>query len=237
MTHGVFKPARVTVRPERVLKVHRYPDPAAVRPEIKAAAETWSARAVELMQAEIYYKRFPVRSCGPDALSIAGGAPVKDTSFSCGAFGRYLAGSSEVVVFILSTGMALDEEVRARIDDFDLLEALFLETSGWLGIEAATAAFARHLRAEVAPEGLAITSRMGPGYSYRINGEQVSWSLEEQKQLFDLFADVNPPVELLESCAMMPKLSRSGLYGLVPVSESAQASVRLKDPADAASER
>lgn len=232
MAHGLFRPPHVRVRPDRVLKVHRYPDPAAVRPEIRAAAEKWSARAVELMQPEIYYRRLPVQCCAGDTLTIADGP-----SFLCGAFDRYLGGSVEVVVFILSTGMALDEEVRARIDDFDLLEALFLETSGWLGIESTTAAFARHLRAEVALEGLAITSRMGPGYTYKVDGEQVSWPLEEQKPLFELLADVNPPVELLESCAMMPKLSRSGLYGLVPVNENAQDQMRLRDPADATSER
>ncbi len=69
----------------------------------------------------------------------------------------------------------------------------------------------------IKPEGLRLTRRMGPGYSYKINGDETMWSLEQQHQLFEVFDGEDLPVRLLESCAMMPKMSRSGLYGLVPV--------------------
>jgi hypothetical protein len=45
----------------------------------------------------------------------------------------------------------------------------------------------------------------------------VTWPLEEQPALFGLFGNAELPVSLMSSCAMSPKLSRSGLYGIRPL--------------------
>ena len=55
---------------------------------------------------------------------------------------------------------------------------------------------------------------MAPGYSYHLDSGTCEWPLEEQKALFDLFRHATLPVRLLESCAMLPKMSRTGLYAL-----------------------
>jgi cobalamin-dependent methionine synthase I len=57
---------------------------------------------------------------------------------------------------------------------------------------------------------------MGPGYSYKIEGQAVSWPLEQQAELFRLLRPEALGMTLLESCAMLPKISRSGIYGIVP---------------------
>jgi len=49
--------------------------------------------------------------------------------------------------------------------------------------------------------------------------------LLEQKPLFELFSDTKLPVRLMESCAMYPKKSRSGLYGLRPLSTPRSGSI------------
>ncbi len=61
----------------------------------------------------------------------------------------------------------------------------------------------------VRDENLAPTRRLGPGY--------VDWPLEEQAALVALLDGAPLPVRLLDSCAMIPKKSRSGLYGLRPL--------------------
>jgi hypothetical protein len=121
-----------------------------------------------------------------------------------------------VVVVVITLGKRLDDEVIGCMDgeDFEPLEALFLETAGWLGIELTTRAFVTFLGGLAENEGFRVTRRMGPGYSYKVDGDPVMWSLEDQRQLFEVFDGVQLPVRLLESCAMMPKMSRSGLYGL-----------------------
>jgi cobalamin-dependent methionine synthase I len=86
---------------------------------------------------------------------------------------------------------------------------LFLEMAGWLAVEQATKALALHVAEQVRDERLGPTRRLGPGY--------VDWPLDEQTGLFTLFEDAPLPVRLMESCAMIPKKSRSGLYGLRPL--------------------
>ena len=93
---------------------------------------------------------------------------------------------------------------------------LVLETAGWLGIEQATKQLAIHLREIVSVDGHRLSRRMAPGYGYKIGGKKCEWLLEEQRVLFELFDQEELPVQLLSSCAMVPKMSRSGLYGLRP---------------------
>ena len=112
-------------------------------------------------------------------------------------------------------GRALDEAVIAAMDKFEPLDALFLETAGWLGVEWTTKNFVRDLQKTVKPENMRVTRRRGPGYRYKIGGREMDWPLEQQRRLFDVFDEVELPIALLESCVMLPKMSRSGMYGLV----------------------
>ena len=119
--------------------------------------------------------------------------------------------------FILTLGEALDNEVGRMLEKGDMVEALFLETAGRLAIEQASRKLAVHLQAQIKKDGLCLTRRLGPGYN--------EWSLLEQKRLFQLFSGTELPVRLLESCAMFPKKSRSGLYGLRPLSTPRSGSI------------
>ena len=110
---------------------------------------------------------------------------------------------------MLTLGEAIDTKVMALLESGEIVEALFLETAGWLGVEQATRALAGHLQQRANAGGLRLTRRLGPGHK--------EWDLEEQRILFGLFSDTDLPVRLLDSCAMLPKKSRSGLYGLRPL--------------------
>jgi hypothetical protein len=171
-------------------------------------------RAEDLIAAEVHYRRLAIDALADGALLLDNGL-----RFECAAFHRYLADAREVVVAIATMGSALDQDVIARLenDRFEPLEALFLETGGWLGIEHTAKRFGDFLRALVQPNGYGISCRLGPGYSYRIDGREIPWLLEEQKKIFAAFDGIDLPVRLLESCAMLPKMSRSGLYGLAPL--------------------
>ena len=92
--------------------------------------------------------------------------------------------------------------------------ALLLDTAGWLAIESVTRQFSERLKADCETVGLRLTRRMGPGYTYRVGREMAPWGLEEQAGLFRVLGEEVSPVTVLESGAMLPKMSRSGLYGL-----------------------
>jgi len=209
---GVFEPGTPSIDPLKLLRIHGYKDMDKVRPIIRKTADVISKRAAGVMTSIVYFRRVPIADCDADGLKLANGL-----AFENHAFAHYLSGAAEVVVVIITVGKGLDDEVIGCMDDdeFEPLEALFLETAGWLGIESATRSFVNHLSELVGPEGLRPTQRMGPGYSYKVDGDLEMWSLEDQRQLFEVFDGVDLPVRLLESCAMLPKMSRSGLYGLV----------------------
>ena len=208
---GVYELGPLSIDPVKMLRIHGYKDIDAVRPIILRTAEDISVRAANIMKPIVIFRRVGIAQCNTEELNLANGL-----SFQGHAFSQYFAGAEEVVVVVITVGKKLDDEVIGCMDIFEPLEALFLETAGWLGIEWTTRSFVNYLTELVSNEKLRPTRRMGPGYSYKIDGGEEMWSLEDQRHLFSVFDDVDLPVRLLESCAMMPKMSRSGVYGLVP---------------------
>jgi hypothetical protein len=211
-----FVPGPPVVQYEKILRIQGYSDFSRVRPAIVAAAQEAAHLAPLLCAPRVAYRHVAIRSLCDDTLDLAG-----DVRLHCAAFGRALAGCREVVPFVLSLGPGIDTRVVELADAGDLLDALLLETAAWLCIEDATRQFRSHVRDAAAGRGERITSRLGPGYSYRIGESTCIWRLEEQVQLFALLAGADLPVTLMESCAMQPKMSRSGMIGIAPASPQA----------------
>jgi hypothetical protein len=184
----VVETGPVRIDPVKMLRIHGYKNLEKVRPVIRKAADDIAERARGLMVPVAHARRIDVASYDDQSLILADG-----TQFEDAAFEDVLDGARSVVAVVLTIGKSLDEAVIAAMDKgvFEPLDALFLETAGWLGIEAATKAF--------------------------VGGKAVNWPLEQQKKLFSLFDAEKLPVTLMESCAMLPKMSRSGIYGLAPV--------------------
>ncbi len=196
----------------RLLRVHKYTDPSKVRPVIVDAAERASQDALLLAAPTARYVISEIKSLKNGVLTLTGGH-----QFDCPAFEQHLENCQHLVAFIMTLGDRLDAKTMSLVEDvFEPLDALFLETAGWLTIEAATRKLAAKIRSDAARDGCATSLRMGPGYEYKLheNGERVRWDLVQQQVLFKLFGDTDLPVELLSSCAMFPKMSRSGVYGL-----------------------
>ena len=65
-------------------------------------------------------------------------------------------------------------------------------------------------------KNMQIENRMAPGYSYpsKILKKRIMWELEEQENLFKLFENRNICIRLTESFTMLPRMSRSGVFGL-----------------------
>lgn len=196
---------------DRMLRIQGYTEPADVRRAVRAAADAAARRVEQLLDSEVRYRRIDVHACTEDSLRLAGGE-----TLHCGAFGRYLGDCSQVVVFVLTAGRRIDAELDRLGEAEQLLDMLFVETAGWLAVEAITRAFTDRLRGIAAHQGLRITRRMGPGYTYSSKSGDAEWPLEEQGKLFALLGADDMPVTMLESSAMQPKMSRSGLIGLAP---------------------
>jgi hypothetical protein len=196
-----------------ILRIQGYRDLSAVRPAIQRAALSAARASEQLAVPSIFYRRLDVVECEGSSLRLEDG-----TLFENEAFNRFLARAKQVIVFVLTMGQDLDQSVADKIADDDLLGALFLEAAGWLGVEAATKVLSSHLRSLVHASNLKLSPRLGPGYSYKVDGRSVVWPLEQQQMLFKIFENDPINIRLFESCAMIPKLSRSGIYGLMPTS-------------------
>ena len=206
---GHFSASQVQVRAERILRIQGYAEPQRVRPRIRKAAEFSASLAEELAAGEVGFRHLPITRLEQNLLELD-----RKHTFHCEAFGRYLGGCDAVVVFVLTAGAEFD----TRIDEFmhgdQPVEGLFLDSAGWLVVEAVTRQFADQLKGWLNTNGARLTRRMGPGYSYKVGTRMEPWDLTQQTELFAALADAPLPSKLLESSAMHPKMSRSGLYGL-----------------------
>ena len=206
---GRFHAGPVDVRTDRILRIQGYQDMERVRRPIRRAADTAAALAREIAEGEVGFRRVGIAACSGSSLEFEGGE-----RFECGAFERFLAECESAVVFAMTAGSAIDERIDALMAADDPVVALLLDTAGWLAIESITRQFAERLKADCERAGLRLTRRMGPGYTYRVGQEMAPWGLEEQEGLFRVLGADASPVTVLPSGAMLPKMSRSGLYGL-----------------------
>jgi hypothetical protein len=210
-----FRPGPPALVPERILRIQGYSDPERVRAAIRDAAAQMTAVAASLCQAQVAYRSVEITAMDDQGVCVHNGVRL-----SSQAFAHRLEGCHHLVAFVLSCGEVLSQKVIDLADAGDLLEAVLLESAGWLCIEDATRQFKHWLREQLEVQGCRITSRMGPGYTYQVDGQEVTWPLEDHPNLFTLFEGAHLPVQLMASCAMKPKLSRSGLYGVGPLHQT-----------------
>ena len=206
---GRFQAGPVDVRTERILRIQGYRDMARVRRPIRRAADKAAAIAREISEGEVGFRRVGIAACTGSSLELEG-----EECFECGAFERFLAECESVIVFAMTAGAAIDARIDELMAADDPVVALLLDTAGWLAVESITRQFSDRLKADCEPVGLRLTRRMGPGYTYRLGRETAPWGLEEQEGLFRVLGADASPVTVLPSGAMLPKMSRSGLYGL-----------------------
>ncbi len=139
------------------------------------------------------------------------------TTFNSDLFRERFAKSKFLVAFIITLGKEVDETIKKISNCSDEpLGALFLENASWLALELVL----RDARSKIIKfaknNDMQIENRMAPGYTYpsKINKKRIMWELQEQKILFGLFDKESISIRLTDSCAMLPRMSRSGIFGL-----------------------
>ena len=196
-------PERLQLRLEPLLRFHRYHDLKVVTGPIREAAEAMRALAETLATPRAVVVRRRVTHLTDDALALEGG-----TTLHGHCFAEHVRGAGEVVCFVATVGPALEERARVYQEEGELLEALFLDTAGWLAVQETVRALRGRLAVAARAEGHALSPRLGPGY--------LDWPLEEQHALFSVFAGHPLPVQLTRDSVMIPQKSLSGLFGMVP---------------------
>jgi hypothetical protein len=203
-----LKALEVSVRAEQILRAH-YPDIAPVAPEVRATAAAMAAHAVEIATPVAWLRQVAIRGIDGARVELDGGAMVTSATLA-----NSLRGSSAVQLFVVSLGPRLDERVSQLFEAMDGLEGLFLDTAGWVLVQSALGAVRRRLAARARADGCRLTRRSGPGY--------LDWPLTEQSTVVGALAagETLPAIEVLESGAILPEKTLTGLYGLIPPASS-----------------
>tara|TARA_A100001015_G_scaffold66786_1_gene73900 strand:- start:3255 stop:3920 length:666 start_codon:yes stop_codon:yes gene_type:complete len=137
--------------------------------------------------------------------------------FNCPVFENMLNGSTHLISFVITLGKEVDEKIRSHAGDADEpLANLFLETAARLCLELVIRQARIKLTEFSRLNEMVLGKRMAPGYSYKekITNNRVMWDLNEQANLFKMFRGFEIPVKLMESSTMIPRMSRSGIFGL-----------------------
>jgi len=199
-----LKDLEVSVRPEQVLRAH-YPDLAPVAAEVRATAAAMAAHALEIARPVGWLRQVAVRAVDSTRVELEGDAVLNSATLA-----TLLRESSAVQLFVVTLGPQIDARVHQLFEAMDGLEGLFLDTAGWVVVQSALSAVRKRCAAKARGEGYRLTRRIGPGY--------LDWPLEEQAIVFRALAggDALAPIEVLESGAILPEKTLTGLFGLIP---------------------
>ena len=135
----------------------------------------------------------------------------------CEVFNEIFSESNFLIIFIISLGKGIDIKLKKISNDInEPLGGLFLENASWLALELILRDARSRIISFAKSKNMQIENRMAPGYSYpsKILKKRIMWELKEQEKLFNLFKNRNICVTLTESFTMMPRMSRSGVFGL-----------------------
>lgn len=146
------------------------------------------------------YAVYPAATDGSHELRL-GGIPIR------GRVASFLAGSEQVVVFVVSAGGAISERSRVAANSGNVLEAWALDALGSYAAEASANALSRYFEQRLCAPG-AVSQRYSPGYC--------GMGLSEQSALFQLVDAASIGVSLSETLLMQPLKSVSGILGIGP---------------------
>ena len=194
----------VSVRPEQILRAH-YPDLAPVAAEVRTVAAEMAAHALEIARPAGWVRHVAVRGVGRGRVELEGGELLSSTSLA-----SLLQQSPVVQLFVVTLGPGIDERVHELFEAMDGLEGLFLDTAGWVVVQSALSSVRKRCAAKARGGGYRLTRRIGPGY--------LDWPLDEQSIVFRALTAGKPlpPCEVLESGAILPEKTLTGLFGLIP---------------------
>lgn len=119
---------------------------------------------------------------------------------------RCLEGSSEIVIFAATVGLAVDRYI-AKYQKFQPTKALLMQAYGAERVERLCELFCGEIRREAAEKGLKCTPRYSPGFG--------DLPLTVQRDVFRLLeCDRKIGISLNESLLMTPSKSVTAVFGL-----------------------
>lgn len=154
-------------------------------------------QAARVAHPKAVYQVAYIEGRAPDTVTLQG------VTFTSRVLAANLSTVERVFPYIATCGAELD---TVPVPAGDMLKRFWLDAIKLAAMRLATAALFERLDREFV---LGHTVHMNPG-----SGDADVWPIEQQRQLFSLFGDVQAliGVRLTESCLMVPNKTVSGIY-------------------------
>ena len=195
----------------KLLRTHGYKNKDKIKKRILDSAEKALERLTNYSSPVGYFYFEEIKKKSLNSIQL------ERTSLKCEVFTEIFSESNFLIIFIISLGKGIDIKLKKISNDInEPLGGLFLENASWLALELILRDARSRIISFAKSKNLQIENRMAPGYSYpsKILKKRIMWELKEQENLFNLFKNRNISVSLSESFTMLPRMSRSGVFGL-----------------------
>jgi len=173
-------------------------------PSMEAMLEEKREAVVDALEPKAIYDSFKIEDIQGDSVFFDSGHMFKGPNIS-----KILSGSDTAAIFIFSLGSKISNLEKAEKDSGDTLGTIILDalTTSMLGV--AGACVGKAIKEEnLVQKGYGATCTYSPG--------QYKWTIEEQKEIFDMVDGTRIGVKLNDSFLMVPFMSVSGVYGFGP---------------------
>ncbi|MBP2663057.1 MAG: hypothetical protein H6Q71_1005 [Firmicutes bacterium] len=140
-----------------------------------------------------------------DAHTILANEPVVLTADS---IIRHLVGAVEVAIMAVTIGLHLEQEVSNLFLKNQYTLGLLLDAAGTTAVEMSCDAVCSVIAQQAAQGGLALGSRVSPGYG--------DWPIEIQFEVLELAAGASIGLSVTDTKMLVPRKSVTAIVGLYP---------------------
>jgi len=158
----------------------------------------------DAVQPAAIYNTFIIKNIDRDSVSLESGHIFNGSNIA-----KILKGSDAASIFIYTLGKKIDDLIKKEQDSGDTLGTIIMDaiTTSMLGV--AGEYFGSIIKkGNIIKKGYGATCTYSPG--------QYKWTIEEQKEIFNMVDGSKIGVSLNDSFLMVPFKSVSGIYGFGP---------------------
>jgi hypothetical protein len=173
-------------------------------PSMEAMLKEKSEAVIKALDPIAIYNSFKIKEIQGDSVFFESGHIFKGPNIS-----KILTGSNTAVIFIFTLGSKLSQLTESEKNTGDTLGTIIIDalTTSMLGVAG------EYVGKTIKEENL---MQKGYGATCTYSPGQYKWTIEEQKEIFDMVDGKRIGVKLNDSYLMVPFMSVSGVYGFGP---------------------
>jgi hypothetical protein len=173
-------------------------------PSMEAMLEEKKETVISALEPKAIYNAFKIEDIKGDSVFFDSGHIFKGPNIS-----KILTGSDTAVIFIFTLGSKISGITESEKNSGDALGTIIIDALSTSILGVAGEYVGKIIKDEnLAVKGYGATCTYSPG--------QYKWTIEEQKEIFDMVDGTRIGVELNDSYLMVPFMSVSGVYGFGP---------------------